>query len=45
MPAVACLVIILLLCLGRAWCAERDVPDKVSLDFVDASLQDVARSV
>ena len=45
MPTVACLVIILLLCLGRAWCAERDVPDKVSLDFVDASLQDVARSV
>ena len=45
MPAVACLVIILLLCLGRAWCGERDVPDKVSLDFVDASLQDVARSV
>ena len=45
MPAVACLVIVLLLCLGRAWCAERDVPDKVSLDFVDASLQDVARSV
>ena len=45
MPAIACLVIILLLCLGRAWCAERDVPDKVSLDFVDASLQDVARSV
>ena len=45
MPAVACLVIILFLCLGRAWCAERDVPDKVSLDFVDASLQDVARSV
>jgi type IV pilus assembly protein PilQ len=45
MPAVACLVIILLLCLGRAWCAERDVPDKVSLDFVDASLNDVARSV
>ena len=45
MPAIACLVIILLLCLGRAWCGERDVPDKVSLDFVDASLQDVARSV
>ena len=45
MPAVACLVIVLLLCLGRAWCGERDVPDKVSLDFVDASLQDVARSV
>ena len=45
MPAVACLVLLLLLCLGRAWCGERDVPDKVSLDFVDASLQDVARSV
>ncbi len=45
MPAVACLVIILLLCLGRAWCGERDVAEQVSLDFVDASLQDVARSV
>lgn len=45
MPAVACLVIILLLCLGRAWCEERPLPDKVSLDFVDASLHDVARSV
>ncbi|OWV02450.1 type II and III secretion system protein [Fibrobacter sp. UWR2] len=45
MPAVACLVIVLLLCLGRAWCAERDVPDKVSLDFVDANIQEVARSV
>lgn len=45
MPAIACLVIILLLCLGRAWCEERPLPDKVSLDFVDASLQDVARSV
>ena len=45
MPAVACLVLFLLLCLGRAWCEERPLPDKVSLDFVDASLQDVARSV
>lgn len=45
MPAVACLVIVLLLCLGRAWCGERDVPDKVSLDFVDANIQEVARSV
>ena len=41
MPAVACLVLVLFLCLGRAWSAEQ----KVSLDFVDASLQDVARSV
>ena len=45
MPAVACLVLLLLLCLGRAWCEERPLPDKVSLDFVDASLHDVARSV
>ena len=50
MPAVACIVLFLLLCLGRAWSAEQNLPerllpDKVSLDFVDASLQDVARSV
>ena len=44
-PAVACIVLFLLLCLGRAWSEERPLPDKVSLDFVDASLQDVARSV
>ena len=45
MPAVASIVLFLLLCLGRAWSEERLLPDKVSLDFVDASLQDVARSV
>ena len=45
MPAVACLVIVLLLCLGRAWSEERPLPDKVSLDFVDANIQEVARSV
>ena len=44
-PAVASIVLFLLLCLGRAWSEERPLPDKVSLDFVDASLQDVARSV
>ena len=50
MPAVASLVLFLLLCLGRAWSAEQklpehDLPDKVSLDFVDAEIQEVARSV
>ena len=50
MPAVASLVPFLLLCLGRAWSAEQklpehDLPDKVSLDFVDAEIQEVARSV
>lgn len=50
MPAVASLVFFLLLCLGRAWSAEQklpehDLPDKVSLDFVDAEIQEVARSV
>ena len=50
MPAVACLILILLLCLARAWSAEqklpeRELPDKVSLDFVDAEIQEVARSV
>jgi len=45
MPALACLVLFLLLCLGRAWSEERPLPDKVSLDFVDANIQEVARSV
>ena len=45
MPAVACLVLFLLLCLGRVWSAEQNLPDKVSLDFVDANIQEVARSV
>ena len=45
MPAVASLVLFLLLCLGRAWSAEQNLPDKVSLDFVDANIQEVARSV
>jgi type IV pilus assembly protein PilQ len=45
MPALACLVLFLLLCLGRAWSEERSLPDKVSLDFVDANIQEVARSV
>jgi type IV pilus assembly protein PilQ len=45
MPALACLVLFLLLCLGRAWSEERSLPGKVSLDFVDANIQEVARSV
>lgn len=45
MPAVASIVLFLLLCLGRAWSEERSLPGKVSLDFVDANIQEVARSV
>lgn len=45
MPAVATIVLFLLLCLGRAWSEERSLPGKVSLDFVDANIQEVARSV
>ena len=39
-PAVAILVISILLVLGRAWSEET-----VSLDFVESKIQEVARSV